>query len=378
MECKKISYRDFRCIESADLEFSPGINIFTGANAQGKTTALEGIFLFARGKSFRTRHDEEMIRFGCETASVEMVCTSGGRVHEMRMAYTADGRRLCRRNDVEIRRLSEFVGTFRAVLFCPAHLGLVSGGPLMRRSFLDQAISQVDPGYLATLQRYLAILQQRNALIKDSLRDRGAFDATVDHWSDGLAREGEKISQVRQKYVAALSRHADAYLSDMTGGDDRVELTLGEGHTYDGLYRELTRNLERERRAGATLYGPHKDDVEITLSGRPARIFSSQGQQRSIALAMKLAEGELSRELTGEEPVLAFDDVLSELDRARRAYVINGFTGRQIFLTTCGDVPSKLPADAARFGVSAGTVTRRLPRQTAKKTSAPRPPKGEK
>ena len=356
MKSNKIKIRNFRCIESADVEFSPGINIFTGANAQGKTSILEGIFLFARGKSFRSAHDRELIRFGSEAASVEMECDAGGRTQEMRIAYTADGRRLCRRNDVDIRRLSEFVGVFRAVLFCPAHLGIVSGGPSARRGFLDEAISQIKPAYLACLQRYFGILIQRNALIKSRERDRGAFDGTIRHWSAQLAREGAVISAERAQYVARLSEHADAFLSDMTGGAERLALELREPKGEAEYLEELTSNVERECRAGATLYGPHKDDVEITLSGRSARRYSSQGQQRSIALAMKLAEGEISRELTGEAPVLALDDVLSELDAARREYVVGGFAGRQIFLTSCGDVP-EIRSDGARvFKVENGEI----------------------
>ena len=356
MECKKVTYTNFRCIERADIELSPGINVFTGSNAQGKTSALEGIFLFARGKSFRTPHDAEMIRFGEEAASVEMECTAGGRDHAMRVAYTRDGRRLCRRNDVDVRRLSEFVGVFRAVLFHPGHLGIVSGGPSARRAFLDEAISQIDPRYLAALQRYHAVLAQRNALIKTRDRDAGAFDETIEHWSAQLAREGALISASRAGYVTRLTGHADAILSDMTSGADRLRLTLRDPHDEAALYAELTGNLERECRAGATLFGPHKDDVDLTLSGRPARAYASQGQQRSIALALKLAEGELSRDLTGEQPVLALDDVLSELDAARRDYVTRGFTGRQIILTTCGDLPEVAP-DAARFDVTAGVIT---------------------
>ena len=355
MQCKKITYDNFRCIERAELEFSPGVNVFTGANAQGKTSALEGIFLFARGKSFRTAHDVEMIRFGSETAAVEMECEAGGRRHLMRIAYSSAGKRLCRRNDVDIRRLSEFVGTFRAVLFSPQHLTMVSGGPSMRRGFLDEAISQIKPAYLACLQRYYGILAQRNALIKTRERDRGAFDETVGYWSDQLAREGEIISRERQRYVEKLNVHADAFLSDMTGGAERLAFRLAEPRDRETLYRELTSNLERECRAGSTLYGPHKDDIEISLSGRDARRFSSQGQQRSTALAMKLAESEISRELTGEVPVLALDDILSELDAARRAYVVSGFKDRQIFLTTCDALPP-IGGDIRIFTVDGGRI----------------------
>ena len=357
MQCNRITYTDFRCVKSAKLEFSSGINIFVGDNAQGKTSALEGILLFARGKSFRSPRDAEMIRFGADVTSLDMECTSGGRDYAMRYAFSREGKRLCRRNDVDIRRLSEFVGVFRAVLFAPSHLSLVSGGPALRRGFLDEAISQIKPSYLAALQRYFKVLAQRNSLIKTRERDMGAFDETIEYWSAQIAREGAAISRDRQEYVARLARHADAFLSDMTGGAERLELELVTPHTEESLLRDLTSNLDRECRAGVTLFGVHKDDLEISLSGNSARRFSSQGQQRSIALALKLAESEISRELTGELPVLALDDVLSELDASRRAYVTSGFRDRQIFLTTCADIPDPLPADARLFNVNAGVFT---------------------
>lgn len=358
MLCHRISYRDFRCIESATLEFSPGVNLFIGDNAQGKTSALEGIFLFARGKSFRTSHDAEMVRFGAEAASVTMSCTAGKRSYDMRVAYSKDGRRICRRNDIDVKRLSEFVGYFRAVLFCPAHLGIVQDGPGVRRAFIDAAISQIKPAYLSALQRYSGILAQRNTLIKNRFNDPASFEATIEHWSAQLAREGAVISKERAEYIARLSGHANLILSDMTCGQEHTELIYRDLKSEAELFSELCSSLERECRYGATLYGPHKDDIEIRLCDRPARSFASQGQQRSIALAMKLGEGEISRELTGEAPVLALDDVLSELDTRRREYVTGGFSGRQVFLTACGDLPEPVLSESARFVISQGKIER--------------------
>ena len=360
MICQKIVYRDFRCIKSASLEFSPGVNLFIGDNAQGKTSALEGIFLFARGKSFRTSHDAEMVGFGAEAASVSMLCKTADRSYDMRLAYSKDGRRICRRNDIDIKRLSEFVGYFRAVLFCPAHLGIVQDGPGVRRSFIDAAISQIKPAYLSALQRYASVLAQRNSLIKNKFSDPATFDATIEHWSAQLAREGAVISRERADYIARLSGHADSFLSDMTSGAENAELIYRDERDEAALFSELTSNLDRECRYGATLFGPHKDDIEIRLCGRAARSYASQGQQRSIALAMKLAEGEISRELTGESPVLALDDVLSELDSRRREYVTGGFTGRQVFLTACADLPDSLVPRAARFNIKGGNIERTI------------------
>lgn len=335
MFCKKIIYRDFRNIESASLEFCEGTNILVGSNAQGKTSAIEGIYLFARGKSFRSPRDTDMIRFDCDFSSVDMEFNDTVREHRMRIAYSRDGRRLCRHNGVDIKKLSEFIGYFRSVIFCPNHLSLVKDGPSVRRSFIDSAISQIYPSYIADLQKYHSILSQRNALIKNAYHHRDVFDATVEYWSDQLAEEAQRISRKRAEYIKKLSEYADMFIRDMTDTGEKLELIYHYPKTKEEYFRELMSNHERELKYGSTLYGIHKDDTEILLNGREARSFASQGQQRSIALALKLSEGEISRKECGSYPVFLLDDVLSELDSKRREYVLSGLSDRQTFITSC-------------------------------------------
>ncbi len=335
MFCKKIVYRDFRNIENACLEFSPGTNILVGSNAQGKTAAIEGIYLFARGKSFRSQHDTDMIRFDCDFATADMEFNDGRRDHKMRIAYSRDGRRLCKHNGVDIKKLSEFIGHFRAVIFCPTHLSLVKDGPSVRRGFIDTAISQIKPSYISDLQKYNNILSQRNALIKNAYFQRDVFDATVEYWSAQLAREAEKISKKRADYVELLSEYADHFIGDMTDGREKLSLVYRHQKTEEEYFKELMSNHERELKYGSTLYGIHKDDVDILLGGHEARSFASQGQQRSIALALKLSEGEISKKECGSYPIFLLDDVLSELDNRRREYVLSGLSDRQTFITSC-------------------------------------------
>jgi DNA replication and repair protein RecF len=242
------------------------------------------------------------------------------------------------------------MGAFRAVLFCPEQLSLVKGGPAERRQFLDIAISAREPVYLAALQRYGHILKQRNALIRAAEKDRAVFDATVDLWSQQLAREGAYIARSRKRYVEKLSPYMAACFAEMTDarevpvlnyqGCDRTEVPDYEdiAAIEARLYERLCKNHEREIGAGATLYGVHKDDIEILLNEKDARSFASQGQQRSLSLAMKLAEGELCREDCGEYPVFLLDDVLSELDGARREYLLHKIKGKQVIMTTCEPV----------------------------------------
>jgi DNA replication and repair protein RecF len=243
--------------------------------------------------------------------------------------------------------MSELVGSFKAVLFCPEHLSLIKDGPAERRQFLDIAISGLEPAYLFALQRYNRILKQRNALIKEAEKNPADFKETVAIWSSQLAKEGAYIAKSRERYVKRLSFYVEECFADMTGSKEKPGLFYhGCGgkdfneyedvqKTEEALYRRLCENHEREIGAGATLYGIHKDDIEVYLNERTARIYCSQGQQRSLALALKIAEAELIKEDFGEYPVLLFDDVLSELDGGRRAYLLGKIKGKQVILTTC-------------------------------------------
>lgn len=358
MICRKVVYRNFRNIAYAEIEPSEGVTVLNGPNGQGKTNTLEGIFLFAGGRSFRTVHENELVRFGEKFAQIDMIYHDGHRDCTMSLRFVPRvGKRFCRKNGVPLTKLSEMVGNFRAVLFCPEHLAIVRDGPAVRRRFLDTALSQTDPGYLRSLQKYNAVLNQRNALIKMARdkHDDGIFLSTASLWSEQLAEEAEKIAATRAAYVEKLDAHVSAILSDMTGGTEKASLAYQTPRTREEYLRLLTENTERELRFGATLYGTHKDDILIHLGGREARSFGSQGQQRSIALAMKIAEGELSREVTGEYPVFLFDDILSELDASRRSYLLSGIEGRQVMITSCDEIEK----DCKVYLVKDGEVSQR-------------------
>ena len=334
MICKKASYYRFRNIESSEIEFSDRINVIYGDNAVGKTSAIEGIYLCAQGRSHRTSHEKDYIKFGEDYAAVSVVYEDANRRNELSMLWSQKGRRQCRMNDVAIKKMSEFIGNFRAVLFTPEHLSIVKEGPAMRRSFLDNAISQLDKLYVTSLQRYAAILAQRNKIISDSFKDPSLLD-TIDVWSEQLAEEAAVISQKRSLYIERLSGYVADIFRDMTGGREVPKLVYTGEKTKDEYLTLLKDNLQREIRYGATLFGTHKDDVTIFLNDKEARSYASQGQQRSFSLALKLAEGEISRDESGEYPVFLFDDVLSELDQNRREYIMSGLSGRQVIVTTC-------------------------------------------
>lgn len=339
MICLNARYRDFRNISDQKLTFSPDVNLICGKNAQGKTNAIEGIFLMANGKSFRASRERELIRFGAEHAEVEIDYRDVRRDCKMGMVIHQSGRRVCTKNKVNIRKMSEFIGNFHAVLFTPEHLSIVKDGPAQRRGFLDGALCQLSPGYLSSLQAYNRILLQRNKLlsdIADSLTDpNGSAADTLEIWTDRLIQEAVKISAAREEYARTLNTLVRDIFSDMTDGRERVTVSYNLQRSEQEYRREYESVRLREMRMGSTQFGVHKDDLVITLNENSVRSYGSQGQQRSVALAMKIAEGEIAKNRTGEYPVFLFDDILSELDEVRRDYILSGISGRQVLITAC-------------------------------------------
>ncbi len=349
MICNYIRLNNYRNIEECDVSFSPGVNVLIGDNAQGKTNLLEGIYTFALGKSFRGAKEADVIRFGEALSILEIGFENSGRSGEqtLKMALAKGRRRRVELNGVKIDRLSEMIGEFRAVLFCPEHLSLIKEGPSMRRNFLDVAVSQFRPIYLKSLQRYYSVLEQRNKLIKSAEENRRNLDETIFLWSEQLAHEAAIISDLRSRYVEKVGIAVSNCFKDMTGGSERVEMKyLGSSKQEEMEYRNreetekrylelLTKNVDREIGAGSTLWGIHRDDIEIEINGKSSRSFASQGQQRSLALAMKLAEGDICFEETGDRPVLLLDDVLSELDEKRRNYLLSCVNDRQVIISSC-------------------------------------------
>lgn len=334
MICKQAKYKGFRNIDEQTLIFSDGMNIICGDNAQGKTNAIEGIYLCANGRSHRTSHEKEYINFEKDTASIEITYTDFRRTNEMKICWSKNGKRYCEKNLVPIKRLSELIGGFRVVLFTPEHLSIIKDGPGKRRYFLDSAISQLDSEYLSSLQKYSKILAQRNKLIQDAKLD-GKISDTILAWSEQLASEGEIISFKRDEYTKKLDGLVKIIFKDMTHGNELPMLVYKSRKSKEEYKKLLSENIDREIKMGTSLFGIHKDDIDITLNDCDTRSFSSQGQQRSMALAMKLAEGEISKELTKEYPVFLFDDVLSELDENRKKYLIGDMKNKQVIITTC-------------------------------------------
>lgn len=364
MRCCNIDFSAFRNIEHEEVSFSDGINVLWGKNAQGKSNILEGVYYFARGRSFRGAKDFELIRFGDDFSNIKMNCRREGARHDthLEIIMTRDkGKKKVYREGAQLSGMPELIGNFRAVLFCPSHLSLVGGAPANRRKFLDIAISQLSPSYIADLSKYNRLLLQRNASLKDAAKGERVPRELWETFAEQMSVSGAAIASRRYEYMSMLSSEMEILFENMTDGAEKPSLSYvshvvgTEGENAEGaetassdsvvfgrekispdfLYGKLTGDIEREIRCGSTAWGIHKDDIRIRLNGRDAKIYASQGQTRSLALAMKLAEGELSGKIGGEKPVILLDDVLSELDASRRAFVLGALSDRQIIVTSC-------------------------------------------
>lgn len=362
MYVKSIKLINFRNYENTKIDLSPRLNLFLGNNAQGKTNLLESIYIAAIGKSYRLTKDKDLINFNKDKAyiGVEVETSRGSRLIEFK--FQRDSKKIIRINKLELEKLSELTGNLNVVIFAPEDLSLVKSGPSERRAFLDTEISQIKPRYRYNMNRYNKILFQRNKLLK--FRRRAQLEQ-LEPWDVQLSDVGTEIILERLKFTEKLSAISREVHANITGGkenlsiDYRSSFDLGElsgreisGKYYNCLKSSRLSDLEK----GNTEYGPHRDDIEIELNGVSCRTFGSQGQQRTAALSLKLAEVELIKSEVGEYPVLLLDDVLSELDIERRKYLISTFKDIQTIVTSTDDVDLFENDSKSIFNIEGGRV----------------------
>lgn len=344
MVCNKAEFINFRNIQAETLEFSDGVNVIFGDNAQGKTNILEGINFHSTLRSHRAAHEKDMINFDADFAKVtlDVKMKRSGLLENLDITIPRVGRRVCMKNDNPIQKASEYVKIFKSVIFTPEHLSIVKEGPAERRAFLDTAICSINPFYLKCLTEYNKILKQRNKLlsdISDGVTTLAEQEENLAIWTDQLIESSFLVCDLRSAYVTTLGVAVDEIFKDMTHSREKVKLTYSD-IVHKPQMLEMFKNAQRKECAlGTTLYGPHKEDMTITLNGRSVRDYGSQGQQRSVALAIKLAESKLADYYEGEPTVLLLDDILSELDEKRKEYVMSGIPGKQVLITACNDDP---------------------------------------
>ena len=343
MRIRKFRAEDFRNIESCEIDFSEGTNLIIGKNAEGKTNVIEGIYTFSRGRSFRTSDDRDLIKFGKEGFRISIEYEDADGISTLEYALFGRTRRRMK-NGYKLSSAAEMLGNFRSVLFYPDDLRLVKGNPEERRSFLNVALAQTSPVYVADYSEFKTALENRNAILKNASKGLYFDEGELIAWGDVMAGYAANIYIERKKYTDELSRFAKEHLLELSHGEEELSLeyksdilsgTLSKEEATAEYKEVFRRNLDRERAAGTSLFGPQRDDVIIKVSGHEARSFASQGQQRSIVLSMKLGEGDIIHSRFGEYPVYLFDDVLSELDDERRTYLAGKTDTLQTVITSC-------------------------------------------
>ena len=347
MIINSISLENFRNYSGFNTQFIPGTNVIIGDNAHGKTNLLEAVYLLACGRSFRTRADRELIRFGCTGAEIRADFFSADRQQKLEIKLSEGRRKQIVLNGVKLKTIVELSGKFTAVLFCPEDLDLIRAGAAERRRFMDQCISQLRPRYAAALSDFNRASEQKSRILKD-WREKPSLLDMLDEYNARLVELSAVLIRYRAQFALSLDEAAREIQKDFSGGRDEMRITYKTVSTVtdsladaEVLLSQLEAHQESHRAAELDarqiLSGAGRDDLVIDINGRSAKSFASQGQTRTAALSMKLAEWEIMARQLGEYPVLLLDDVLSELDSTRQSFVLNRISGGQVFITCCED-----------------------------------------
>lgn len=345
MKLRRIALDGFRNYTDFTADFSPGVNVIWGENAQGKTNLLEAIGFLSGARSHRARGDKELISFHKDQGTITAEVTSRGRDFLLEVQLFRGARRRLFVNHVKCKTAAELGGIVQTVLFCPEDLALIKAGAAERRSFLDHAICQLRPRYAEALAQYSKLLDHKTRILRDWEKHPSLLDVLED-FNEAMARAGALVIHYRAHFVRKLAEKAAQIQTEFSGGRETLALHYATVSTvrdplgptvelYEDLRRHQDSHAKAERDARSCLSGPHKDDLMARINGQPARQYASQGQTRTAALSLKLAERELFRDDTGQWPILLLDDVLSELDARRQDFVLRRITGGQVILTGC-------------------------------------------
>lgn len=376
MIVRSLTLQNYKNISCAALSFDENINIITGGNAQGKTNLLESIWLFTGCRSFRGSKEREYIKFGEERFCADIEFSDSQRNQSSQfIVYAPQRARRERRitlNKVEIKSTRELFENFRCVLFTPDDIDIIKGAPEKRRSFIDLCVSQIDPKMMGFLRKFEIISAQRAAVLKN-IRLGMADTLQLDIWDRQLCRAGSYISFYRHKYILQLSRICTERYSEITGGKEKLEIKYSsnifpEDYIYPEnapdkemisiYYNMLKNSIDDDINTSRTRFGAGRDEIVILSDGRRLRDFGSQGQKKSAALVLKLAQAEILSKKTGEKPVVLLDDVMGELDENRQRLVGRIIKDMQVFITTCnaGSIYSGSRGGGKIFYVESGNI----------------------
>lgn len=365
MRLQSLQIYDFRNYETAAVQLHPGVNLIVGENAQGKTNLLESVFYLSTGKSFRTVRNQELIRFGADFADLSCTLFSADREQSLR-AVLFSGRkpRQLYVGGVKQRSAAALSGVLTTVLFCPDDLLILKSGAAGRRKLIDTALCQLRPGYAQALTEYQKLYDSKSRILKDYHEKPSVLDP-LPEFNYRMAQVGAILIAYRARYLRELSLQAKQYHEEFSGGREALSLAYQTVSTVTDpfaerqlIFQQLLEHQKSHYRAelesGQCLSGPHKDDFDARIGELSVKAYGSQGQTRTAAISLKLAERELFRRDTGEEPVLLLDDVLSELDARRQDFVLNQIRSGQVLITCCE--PERLTDIGKRIFIENGRV----------------------
>ena len=344
MYLEGIELKNYRNYETVKLSFSPSINVLIGENAQGKTNLVESIYFLAMSRSHRSPRDRELIRWDSDFAKVNGQLIKKSHSVPLEIVLSKRGK-IAKMNHLEQRKLSDYIGQLNVILFAPEDLSLVKGSPSVRRRFIDMELGQMNKIYLHHLTQYQRVLKQRNQFLKKAKYDRKHDALYLDILTEQLATEGAEVLYHRYRFVKQLTKWAQEVQTDISNGKEELRISykttssvsdkMSKEELLSQLQKDYEKAKEQEIDQGTTTLGAHRDDLVFYVNEKNVQTYGSQGQQRTTALSLKLAEIELMYEMTGEYPILLLDDVLSELDDSRQTHLLNAIQNKvQTFITT--------------------------------------------
>lgn len=353
MRVLRLNCSNFRNIKNAEIIPSDKMNVICGENAQGKTNLLEAIWLFTGAKSFRGSKDSLLVKFCEEKAECELNFIAEGIEKEANIKIT--DKREAFFNQNKLNSASLLAGIFNAIIFSPLDLRLLTDGPNLRRKFLDTALCQLYPAYIEILRKYTRAVTQRNKIIKDYKYD-STVSIMLDVFEEEIADNGEKIISYRNNYIKKINQFLPLIYDGISNGKEILDMDYLESINGENLREELKKSRKEDMYSCVTSVGPHRDDILFKINGINARSFGSQGQKRSVALSVKLAEAKIIEKDVGESPVLLLDDIMSELDPKRQDFILNHIEGMQTFLTCCDPSNFKNLKAGKVFSVKEGKI----------------------
>ena len=335
MIIKYLELSDYRNYDDLHIDLSPKTNILFGDNAQGKTNIIESVYMMGTTKSHRGNKDSEIIAFNKDYGVIRALFEKGGVEYKIGIQIRKDKRKAISVNGSPIKKAADLLGIVNVVLFSPEDLSIIKSGPEKRRRFIDMTLCQVDKEYLFALTSYNKIVNQRNKLLKDYDRRMDISD-TLDIWDEQLINYGVRIIKKREAFIASMNEIMNPIHKSISGKDDEIEIIYDKDSDEEEYGKRLKEKREKDIRYKSTSAGPHRDDVSFRIKGIDVRKYGSQGQQRTVALSLKLSEIEIIKRAVGDTPILLLDDVLSELDMKRQAFLLETLGDTQTIITCTG------------------------------------------